>query len=238
MPGMRRALQYLLWQRMRVSLALRYTRAHSFYTRPNGKGILMNRRQFVQYGKAAVVGGFGSTLLGCRNSSHQEPTVQSVNGLVTLQQPSTGLTAQQPKVVRLDAKEFPHAGDETTSWVNPADHSKLYGLVNPTLTLVKETDTGGNLTFYATMTWTYHSYGWKTDYKSPAPNLPPDIAIKFVHIDSAGHVGFPYRWDIGKLQLLCPTPPDAYFKTAIEPDLYDITMNWWPDFSEARFYVC
>lgn len=198
---------------------------------------LISRRRFLAYGEAAAIAALGSTLTGCRRNEGQR--VQSVTGSARSKQSQAKPSALTPRLRHMDAKEFKHAGDQTTSWwEHPADQVKLYGLVDPTLTLVKEPDTNGNLTFYATMVWKYQSYGWATYYlHSNTP--PPDIAIRFINIDSNGNIGTLYRWDIGKVNLFCTPVPDSFFKTSIEPDLYNDTLNWLPDFTDAYFYkVC
>ena len=188
------------------------------------------RRSFLKTSAGVAGGAIALGLTGCRKGPEGILGQPAKSGQIA------ALSGLESRKIVQDVKSFPHPRDETSSWRAP-DGSKLYGLVNPTLTLVKEPDSSGVLVFYATITWQFHSYGWSTYYNGGSL-LIPNIAIKFMSIDDAGHVGFPYRWDLGQHHLHC-SAPDAFFKTTIEPNIFDITKNWWPDFTVARFFkVC
>jgi hypothetical protein len=135
-----------------------------------------------------------------------------------------------------ESKAFPHPGEDLKFTVyNQTEVS--YTIENATMTLVRAYDAAGILRAYATMTWSPVSHNrWTTYYSN---NPPPNISILFISINN-GTIGYPFLWNLGGVHLECNPAKPPFYRTDIDPNIYDIVLNWTFDSVQpVEFYkVC
>jgi hypothetical protein len=132
-----------------------------------------------------------------------------------------------------DTRIMAHPGDAQSHYVDTTG-AKAYSIFSPTMTLVRTTDGSGAALLYATMVWQFESFNrWTTKYKN---NKGPDIVVRFMSFDGQGHIGYPYDWDLGQVDLPCTPCQDFFAKITVTPQIYDVTLNWEFSFGPTTLY--